>query len=100
MRMKIPSLALALAAAGLALGGLPLGRATATGQRAIPTPLHFAPLGAVLPQVLVTAMAIRPDGTIYAGGRYLIPINDPHATPPVLVGGSVWAVSHDHGAHW
>lgn len=55
---------------------------------------------AVLSHVLVTAMAVQSNGTIYAGGRYLIPINDPHAAPPVLEAGSVWAVSRDHGAHW
>ncbi len=72
-----------------------------TGQHTVMAPAHqFRSLGVVLPHVLVTAMAFQPNGVIYAGGRYLIPVNDPHATPPVLVAGSVWAVSHDHGAHW
>lgn len=72
-----------------------------TGQQAAVAPVaQFTPMGAVLPRVLVTAMTFQSGGTIYAGGRYLIPINDPHATPPVLVAGSVWAVSQDHGAHW
>lgn len=99
MRMKIAHMIVALAALSLALGGAITGQA-ATSRQAVPVTIHFAPSGVVLPHVLVTAMTIRPDGTIYAGGRYLIPINDPHATPPVLIGGSVWAVSHDHGAHW
>ncbi len=89
----------------LALLGVTIRRDAAahvvTGQQVVVAPAsQFAPLSVVLPHVLVTALAFQPNGIVYAGGRYLIPVNDPHATPPVLVAGSVWAVSHDHGAHW
>jgi photosystem II stability/assembly factor-like uncharacterized protein len=55
---------------------------------------------AVVPHVLVTAMAFGPDGIIYAGGRYMAPDTNPGALQPVAAAGSVWLVSHDHGAHW
>ncbi len=71
------------------------------GQQTVAVPARqFTPLGVVLPHVLVTTIAFQPNGVVYAGGRYLVPVNDPHATPPMLVAGSVWAVSPDHGAHW
>lgn len=54
---------------------------------------------ALLPDVLVTAMTFRTDGTVYAGGRQVIAA--PQQIPPVSpTGRGLWLVSHDHGAHW
>jgi len=49
--------------------------------------------------VHVMAMAVAPDGTLYAGGR---DTHDPRTpTQPNPMGlGSVFLISHDHGVHW
>jgi hypothetical protein len=44
---------------------------------------------AVVPHVLVTAMAFGPDGIIYAGGRYMAPDTNPGALQPVAAAGGV-----------
>ncbi len=66
------------------------------------SPLAFAPLDggqAAVQGVHVLAMAISPDGTLYAGGRHTQTL---HAAgqPSLAEVGSVFMVSHDHGAHW
>jgi len=66
------------------------------------SPLAFAPLDggqAAVQGVHVLAMAISPNGTLYAGGRDTYDPRTP--TQPNAYGlGSVFMVSHDHGAHW
>jgi len=83
-------------------GALLMPRVAALGaaQRA---PIPFSPLDGgkpVLPNVLVTALASLPDGTVYAGGHVMVKSTYAFANPPVVPGGSVWLVSHDRGAHW
>lgn len=66
-------------------------------------PIPFSPLDGgkpVLPDVLVTALVTLPNGTVYAGGRFMVKSPDAFALPPVVPAGSVWLVSHDKGAHW
>jgi len=55
---------------------------------------------AVAPHVLVSALTTAPDGTLYAGGNYAVPNTSAYANSPVYALGSVWMVSHDHGATW
>ncbi len=84
------------------VGALLLPRVAAIGmtpRAAIP----FLPLDGgkpVLPDVLVTALASLPDGTVYAGGHVMVKSSYAFANPPVVPAGSVWLVSHDKGAHW
>ncbi len=84
------------------VGALLIPRVAAVGmtpRAAIP----FVPLDGgkpVLPDVLVTALASLPDGTVYAGGHIMVKSSYAFANPPVVPAGSVWLVSHDRGAHW
>jgi len=66
------------------------------------SPLAFAPLDggqAAVQGVHVLAMASSPDGTLYAGGRDTYDPRTPNQ-PNAYGLGSVFMVSHDHGAHW
>lgn len=89
---------LVLALTGMLSTVVPMAQAA---QRATIVP--FTPLdrdGAVIPNILVTALDSAPDGTLYAGGRYMVRDADPYASPPAYPTGSVWLVSRDHGATW
>lgn len=49
--------------------------------------------------VHVMAMAVAPDGTLYAGGRHVVALHLQNEPSRAEVG-SVFMVSRDHGAHW
>ncbi len=79
---------------------VPHAAALGVAQRA---PIRFSPLDGgkpVLPTVLVTALVVLPNGTVYAGGHVMVKSTYAFANPPVVPAGSVWLVSHDQGAHW
>lgn len=74
-----------------------------TVRAASPSPVLFAALDrghAVLPRILVTALTVTPHGTIYAGGIYDKRNPAAVANRPLILLGSAWLVSHDHGATW
>src|SRR5690348_13442541 len=49
--------------------------------------------------VHVMAMAVGSGGILYAGGRHVVALHTPNEPSQAEVG-SVFMVSHDHGAHW
>jgi photosystem II stability/assembly factor-like uncharacterized protein len=49
--------------------------------------------------VHILALAASPDGTLYAGGRDTYDPRTPNQPDSVGLG-SVFLISHDHGAHW
>lgn len=88
----------AMALVGVLTGGMPQASGAAKSDA-----VRFAALDggqAVVPHILVTAMAVQPDGIIYAGGAYAVRNADPTASSPLSLLGSAWMVSHNHGATW
>jgi hypothetical protein len=97
-RRAISALLMGIALVGAAL--VPSASASGAGRH---MSIPFNPLDGgkpVLPDVLVTALTTMPDGTVYAGGHVMVKSTYAFANPPVVPAGSVWLVSHDHGAHW
>lgn len=85
------------------LASISTGSIVAAQDAARPASIPFAALDggrAVVPHVLVTALTVTPQGTLYAGGVYTTPNPAPYANRPIFLLGSVWLVSHDHGATW
>lgn len=68
----------------------------------LPATTGFGPLDggrAAVQGVRILAMAMGPDGTVYAGGRDTRDARTPGQPNPLGLG-SVFLISHDQGAHW
>ncbi len=50
--------------------------------------------------IVVTAMTVAPNGTIYAAGRVVTPSSEPFASPPVNPVAATFLVSTDGGLSW
>jgi photosystem II stability/assembly factor-like uncharacterized protein len=71
-------------------------------SQAHPQAVSLTPLDGGKPAVHgvhVMAMAVGSGGTLYAGGRHVVALHEPNE-PRLAEVGSVFMVSHDHGAHW